>query len=109
MSAHTDFLLLLQNSGHSLASIGLREVGLEKAVALDGIRLLRSASRSILGGDVYFKCGEEIEVAYANWHSDPRSNEGADEFVERSCDEAKRYIEQFPLGACTPLFVLIVK
>lgn len=108
MSSHTDFLLLLQRKGYALSELGLREVGLEREIALEAIGLLQNASRSILGGDVYFKRNDKIESAYADWHSDPKPNENRDEFVRRSCEEARHYIKHFPREETVPLFVFVV-
>jgi hypothetical protein len=107
MNALQQFHTLLQNKGVPLTRLGLRDIALERSDALVAVALLRKASCSILGGDVYFKRGSEIEIAYANWHSDPKADENHVEFVHRSCLETENYIEQFPASGALPLFVLV--
>jgi hypothetical protein len=107
MSLH-QFQLLLLERGVPLNHLGLRDIALEKSQALAAIDLLQDASRSILGGDVYLKRGDRIEVGYANWHSDPKPGEGHENFVLRSCAETRKYIEGFPPCDAVPLFVFVV-
>ena len=107
MNTFHQFQILLQNNGIPLDDLGLREVALKRNDALAAVDLLRKASRSISGGDVYFKHGNKIEIAYANWHSDPKADENPEQFMQRSCFETKDYIEKFPDSESLPLFVLV--
>lgn len=109
MNTLQQFHVLLQNEGIPLNQLGLHDVALEKSDALVAIDLLRKASCSILGGDVYFKRSGKIKIAYANWHSDPKTGEDHESFVQRSCFEAENYIEQFPASDALPLFVLVLE
>ena len=97
----------LTQKGIPLRSLGLSDIALERHDALFAIQLLRKVSTPILGGDVYFKRESGIEIAYANWHSDPKTGENVDQFVERSCLETENYIKNFPSSDALPLFVLV--
>ena len=73
------------------------------------VQFLRKASIPILGGDVYLKRGAKIELAYADWHSDPHRGEDLDRYLERSWAGTANYIRSFsqPPDAM-PLFSLVV-
>ena len=104
-----DYQQLLNSKGVPLDSLGIREVGLTRADALHAIGFLESKSIPILGGDVYFRRGSRIEIAYANWYSDPVPGEAQSEFLGRSWNRAREYIKTFPERQdADPLFVLVV-
>ena len=107
MSMSQEFQNLLEEKGTVLKQLGLSEIALERIDALLAVQLFRKTSIPILGGDVYFKHGEGVEIAYANWHSDQRAGEGRDQFVMRSCLETENYIRNFPPSDAVPLFVLV--
>jgi hypothetical protein len=106
--SETEYRTMLESKGISLRSLGVAETALRREDAILATSLLRRASIPILGGDVYFKKDTRIESAYANWHSDPMTNEDDDSFVTRSCLESKNYIENFPSTEDTPIFVLVI-
>jgi hypothetical protein len=108
MKRQNRFQQLLSDKGLSLSRLGLRDIGLERNDALAAVELLRNSAQYILGGDVFFKHGDEVKVAYANWHSEPRESETYEEFASRSCEEAKDYIEKFPESDAMALFVLVI-
>jgi len=99
----------LAAKGISLEPLGLREVALNRGDALSAIRILRDVPAPILGGDVYFRRNGSMAIAYANWHVDRETGEQLDDFVERSCRQAEKYIDAFPHRTEEdPLFVLVV-
>jgi len=109
MSQTENYALLLDEKGVSLHALGLEDISLCRTDALRAIELIRSSSRAILGGDVYFQRAGGIEIAYANWHTDREIGENSTDYVVRSCHESKNYIESFPhLEAAVPLFVFVV-
>jgi len=108
MNPEAEYRNLLESRGISLQSPGLTEIALNRVDALLAIDLVRSASISILGGDVYFNEVTGIVSAYANWHCDPVEGEDRNDFVFRSCRETKDYIESFPSTEETPVFVLVI-
>ena len=109
MNRGSTFEGLLMAKGISLHGLGLTEVALPRADALLAAEELRASSVPILGGDVYFVRGGNVEQAFANWHSDRHPGEGLREFAERSYRETTKYIDSFPLRPeVTPVFVLVV-
>ena len=107
MKVPDGYRTLLREKGIGLADLGLREVALGRADALDAVGLLRHADIAILGGDVYFHRRTGIETSHANWHADPAANEDARTYAARSCREAEAYIRSFPQTDGTALFVLV--
>ncbi|MGH7155823.1 MAG: Imm40 family immunity protein, partial [Acetobacteraceae bacterium] len=101
---------LLTRSGVSLASLGIRDIALSRSNALKAVELLRRAKFPILGGDVYFRRGDRIEVAYANWYADPEPSEDHDTYLRRRWDKAETYLKNFPETTdAEVLFALVVK
>jgi hypothetical protein len=84
------------------------ELALTRKDALKALSLLRDANFPVLGGDVYTRVGDDIRVAYANWHADPLPSEDRDTYVRRSIETSENYIQKYPerVGE-TPLFVLV--
>ncbi len=50
----------------------------------------------MLEGDVYFRRGAQLELAYADWHCDAKRDEPRAEYVTRSLGAAGDYIRRFP-------------
>jgi hypothetical protein len=84
---------LVATSGISLASLGIRDVGLLRSDALRAVEVLRHGKLPILGGDVYFRRGDRLEVAYANWYADPKPEEDRETYQHRSWDKAETYLK----------------
>ena len=109
MNHAAEFEQLLASNGVSLQELGLREVALLQADALRAIEVLSASAIPILGGDVYFRRGQHVEPAYANWHADPRPGETRADFAVRSCKHSAKYVGGFPIRAdVTPVFVLVI-
>jgi hypothetical protein len=108
MSTETEYRRLIESKGISLQCLGIAEIALTRLDAILAASLLRNASIPILGGDVFFKKPAGIELAYANWHSDPMEGEDRERFAIRSCLDALNYIESFPSTEAVPLFVLVI-
>lgn len=102
-----DYEQILAAKGVSLGKLGLREVALRREDALDAIQAFRESSLPILGGDVYFEQQGNVEPAYANWYVDRHDGESREEFADRSCSRAEKYIADFPGTDKQPLFVLV--
>lgn len=104
-----DYQHLLNSKGVPLDGLGIQEIGLTRDDALRAIGFLESKLIPILGGDVYFRRGSRIEIAYANWYTDPVAGEAQSDFLVRSWNRAREYIKNFPeRQAIDPLFVLVV-
>jgi hypothetical protein len=100
---------LLQTKGVPLSGLGIRDIGLTREDALHAVSLLQKDAVPILGGDVFSRRGSKIEVAYANWHSDPKPGEDHDTYCARSWTTTFKYIEGFPdRPDVEPLFALVV-
>ncbi|HVI56299.1 MAG TPA: Imm40 family immunity protein [Luteibacter sp.] len=96
-SAYDDLLL---NKGFSLSErFGIADIALRREDALVGADLLLHAGCVILGGDVYFKDGEHLSLAYANWFTDRKEGEDLADFVLRSHAHTVAYIANFPENA----------
>lgn len=108
MSTSQEYQSLLESRGVPLSTLGLRDIALEIDSVLLAVELLRKASIPILGGDVFFKRATGIEVAFANWHCDPKPDEDRVSFANRSCLETEQYIKRFPSSDALPLFVLVI-
>jgi hypothetical protein len=87
---------LFTKSGVSLAALGIRDIGLLRIDALNAVEIARHAKLPILGGDVYFRRDDRIELAYANWQVKPKPPEEHDTYLLRSWDNAETYIKNFP-------------
>jgi hypothetical protein len=87
---------LLRDKDITLSGMGIRDIGLTRENALRAVSLLQKDSVPILGGDVFFRRGSKIEVAYANWHSDPKPGEDRDAYNGRSWTATFKYIQDFP-------------
>ena len=108
MKPETEYQRLIEKRGISLQCFGIADVALSRTDAMLAVNLLQNAAIPILGGDVYFKTETGIEVAYANWHSDPADGEDRNSFVIRSCLDTKNYIEKFPSTEAAPIFALVI-
>jgi lipoprotein NlpI len=108
MTMTENYAQLLATRGVSLDRLGLRAVALRRDDALAAIKALRESSVPILGGDVYFEHGENVESAYANWYVDKQDTESRTDFAARSCSKAENYVASFPKRTDKqPLFVLV--
>jgi len=108
MKLPLEYQQLIENRGISLGEFGISDVPLNREDAVRAIELLQASFTPILGGDVYVRRLDGIELAYANWHSDPTATETHAQFAERSCLEAKRYISEYPLSEEIPIFGLVI-
>lgn len=110
MAAAERFNDLLATSGVSLAALGIRDIGLSRGDALRAVEILRHGKLSILGGDVYLKRGDRVEVAHANWYADPKPEEDRETYLHRSWDKAEVYLKNFPERAdAEALFAILVE
>ncbi len=57
--------------------------------------MLLQAGRVILGGDVYFKYGGGLSLAYAFWSTDRNDKELFEDYVARAHAHTISYITQF--------------
>jgi len=110
MKASEECSDLLAKSGVSLAPLGIRDIGLARSDALRAVEILRRGQLPILGGDVYLRRGDRLEVAYANWYADPKPEEERETYLHRSWDKAEAYLKSFPQSADSEvLFAIVVE
>jgi hypothetical protein len=96
----------IRSHGHRV-SVGTAEYGLVREDALAAVKMVREEAYIILGGDVYLQKAEDIQPAYANWHTDPRPGESLPDYRLRSWEESTKYISGYPTPPeGIPLFVL---
>jgi hypothetical protein len=87
---------------------GTDERALCRDDALRCVSLSLQGATPILGGDVYYLRDAGLEPAYANWHTDRFADESQVEFLERTCESARRYIAAFPEHPGNqPVFVIV--
>jgi hypothetical protein len=99
---------LLQTRGIALQGFGVRDVALGREDAISALQFLREAAVPVLGGDVYFQRDSGLELAFANWHCDPKAGESPQDYLRRSLVAAEEYIKRFPEHrGVTPLFALV--
>ena len=107
LGSYKKFLTTL---GTSLVRIGLSDKVLARPDAIRALSLLNGEGSALLGGDVYFKSGADIEFAHASWDCKQRPDERDEDFLERSLREARAYIRAFPASPDREaLFALVLK
>jgi hypothetical protein len=110
MNISKDYQKMLVEKGIVLSELGLQDVALRKADALQAIKLLQIDSVPVLGGDAYYRENSKNSVAYANWYCEPIVGEDIRVFSSRSCAKATDYISQFPdLAGKESIFVIVIK
>ena len=62
----------------------------------------------ILGGDVYRLVNGALRSNYDNWYCDELPNEFLSDFVIRSIDKAKQYIESYNIKKGDDIFFTLV-
>lgn len=105
-----EFSDLIARSGVSLDPLGICGIGLSRSEALRAVEILRHGNLAILGGDVYLRREDRLEIAYANWYADPKPGEDRETYLHGSWDKAEAYIKNFPESAdAEVLFTIVVE
>jgi len=81
--------------GIFLDDLGVRNWALSREDALHAIYEFEAIGVAILGGDVYQFVGEKAEQTYDSWYCDQGLGESDFEFLKRSLDVAKSYINNY--------------
>jgi hypothetical protein len=77
---------------------------------LNAVTQLAGIGVPILGGDVWEKVGESFRHTYDSWYVKPQVGEADEEFLERSVQEARRYISDYNYsGAGIVIFEIVPK
>ncbi|MDP2890916.1 MAG: Imm40 family immunity protein [Bacteroidota bacterium] len=94
--------------GHSLDNVGVQNWALTKDQALNALEQFSTLEISILGGDVYEYVDGIIRSSYDSWYCDSHSGEAKRDFVKRSIEKAKSYIEAYKVEDVNKVFFVFV-
>lgn len=94
--------------GHYLEKDGIKNWALAKDQALKALDRFLAAEIPILGGDVYENNNGVFSPNYDNWHSDFLPGESESDFLRRSINESKMYIEKYKKSQPDKLFFGLV-
>ena len=83
-------------SYYSLLPLGIDAYAFSKQQALNIISRLRKNHIPILGGDVYCFNNGLITDSCDSWYCNLETGETQQQFVQRSCLVAEKYIESYP-------------
>lgn len=81
--------------GHSLSGIGVNNWALQKSEALNALTKFEELQVPILGGDVCELIGGVIQYNYDSWYCEQIQGEFKPDFISRSIEKAKQYIENY--------------
>ena len=95
-------------SGLSLESLGIKNWALSRQKVLQVLEQFRELQVPILGGDVYRLVNGALRSNYDNWYCDELPNEFFSDFVIRSIDKAKQYIESYNIKKGDDIFFTLV-
>lgn len=105
----TQFDQFSESHGISIEDIGVYDRAFARADAFSAISLLQNCDLAILGGDVYARVGSTIKSAYDSWYCDPDTRETNREYLARSWQTAREYVENYPEPPdFEPLFVFVL-
>ena len=98
------------SAGFYLKSIGINNWALDKEQALTALDEAEEKGIAVLGGDVYEIVEGVPESNYDNWFCEPFEGELFSDFVVRSIDETRKYLENYQYsGNESVKFVLVLK
>lgn len=85
--------------GIFLGEFGVSNWAFTRSQAIDILAKLRELRIALLGGDV---CEPDsygrILPNYDNWHCEQLPDESKEDFIERSLQEARNYVENYPIN-----------
>ncbi len=94
------------NVGIGLHDSYINNWALTKDQVLDVLQKLEVEGIAIFGGDVMVETGGQIGFESSSWHSDIKKDEKYSDFVKRSIQETKGYINKYPISNVT-YFILV--
>ena len=83
--------------GYFMGPSGIRNWALSKNQAIAAIEKLEHMGVAILGGDVLVLTEPRYDYSYDNWNCEQQLGESKTEFVRRSAEIARNYIENYKL------------
>ena len=91
-------------------SLGIDAYAFPKQQALNIISRLRKNHIPILGGDVYCFNNGLLTDSCDSWYCNLEIGETQQQFVQRSCLVAEKYIESYPENDCVKnLFSIVIE
>lgn len=94
--------------GMSLESIGVKNWSLSRPEALNALNQFLILEVPILGGDVCEIINGVLQYNYDNWYCDKLPNESNLDFVKRSIEKAREYIETYLIKRPNKIFFALV-
>lgn len=86
---------ILQRGMYLEEVMGVRNWGLRPVDAIGVLGELQKAGIGVLGGDLYVEVKGRLRPAYSVWHCDPKPGEAESEFVSRSVEASKIFLEKY--------------
>jgi Immunity protein 40 len=96
------------NKGISLDSIGIKNWGLSREAALESLDQFLYYNIPVLGGDVCESENGVIKYNYDNWYCDRNLGESDADFIVRSIQVARDYIEKYNMQSTNQILFVIV-
>lgn len=94
--------------GYFLGKEGVNNWALSKQQALKALDELLIKKFSILGGDVYVSRNDMFRPTYDNWYCDFFPEESDEEYLWRSIEKAKLYIEKYGITEKEDFYFVLV-
>ena len=96
------------SNGISLESLGVKNWAFSQKESLLILDKFVELQIPVLGGDVCDLVNEAIRFNYDNWYCNKLSNEPHLDFVKRSINKAREYIEQYSVKKSDKIFFVFV-
>jgi hypothetical protein len=96
------------NIGYPLKLIGIKNWALSKKDAINAIKELADLQVPIVGGDVYIMENGVLQHNYDSWYCNPIIDELSDDFLARSINKAKTFIEQYNIEKDNLIYFALV-
>jgi hypothetical protein len=110
MNTMSHYLSFIRDKGRPLSEInpGSDEYGLRIDEALKALEILQETQSAILGGDILTGESGVLAYTYDNWYCEQYESESHMDFVKRSLDTAKAYIQEIAKRSGNDRYVVIV-
>lgn len=110
MNTISNYFNFIRERGKPLSEInpGSDELALKIDDALQAIELLQDTQSAILGGDILSDESGKLTYTYENWYIEKMDNESQIDYVERSYEIARNYINEVVKRSGKNRYVVIV-
>jgi len=82
--------------GRSLREMGSKGVAFTRGDILAALDTLRGGQVAVLGGDVLKAANGRLRHTYDSWHADRLPEEGIEDYMKRSIEQAEGYVRNYP-------------